>query len=186
MAFYLGKSSNLGERQFNHVLPESSIVAFFFFFFLSVTDTSLVQVLQGAHHTMSQRQVRMRRSQDLLTRKYGISFPTGFLLTSPATIKMSSMPYFTLDILRAIRRRMTAIIDMVQTTEMDAAASAHRLSLSEGTSLTQSCGIIAKVSNFFLSNQFKCSASHVGDAKRIVVRSSSSSSSSSYIVRPCQ
>lgn len=33
---------------------------------------------------------------------------------------------------------MTAIIDMVQTTEMDAAASAHRLSLSEGTSLTQS------------------------------------------------
>ena len=156
-----------------------------FFFFWSVTDTSLVQDLQGAHHTMSQRQVRMRRSQDLLTRKYGITFPAGFLLTSPATIKMSSMPYFTLDILRAIRRRMTAIIDMVQTTEMDAAASAHRLSLSEGTSLTQSWGIIAKVSSFFLSNQFKCSSSHVGDAKRIVVRSSSSSSSS-YIVRPCQ
>lgn len=74
--FYLGKSSNLGERQFNHVLPESSVVAFFFF--LSVTDTSLVQFLQGAHHTMSQRQVRMRRSRDLLTRKYGISFPAGF------------------------------------------------------------------------------------------------------------
>lgn len=77
-------------------------------------------------------------------------------------IKMSSIPYFALEILRAIKRRMTAMIDMVQTTEMDAAASAHRLSLSEGTSLTQSWGIIAKVSKFFkfflpksVQNQFE-------------------------------
>lgn len=49
------------------------------------------------------------------------------------------------------------MIDMVQTTEMDAAASAHRLSLSEGTTLMQSWGIIAKVSEiyFFCQNQFE-------------------------------
>lgn len=79
------------------------------------------------------------------------------------------MPYFTLDILRAKKRRMTAMIDMVHTTEMDAAASAHRLSLSEGTSLTQSWGIVAKVSIFCFANQFKISSRHVGDAKRIQV-----------------
>lgn len=58
---------------------------------------------------------------------------------------MSSMPYFAEEILRAIKRRITARIDMVQTTEMDAAASGHRLSSSEGTTLMHSLGIIANV-----------------------------------------
>lgn len=109
------------------------------FFYESVTGTpSLVQVLQGTYHTTSQRQVQMRESQGRLEKRYEIGCSAGFLLTSPTTIKVSSMPYFALDILRAIMRRITAMIDMVQTTAIDAAASAHRLSLSEGTTLTQS------------------------------------------------
>lgn len=67
---YLGKSSNLGERQFYHVLSESWVVAFLNLFLESVTDTpSQDQVLQGAYHTTSQRQVRMRRSQNLLAKE---------------------------------------------------------------------------------------------------------------------
>lgn len=140
----------------------------------SVTDTpSQEQALQCAYHTTSRRQARMKRSQELLAKKKWnrIPCPTDLLLTSPTTIKMSSSPYFAFEILRAIKRRMTAMIDMVQTTEMDAAASAHRLSLSEGTTLTQSWGIIAKVSKFFLilfvKISSKISSSYVSDAKRI-------------------
>lgn len=54
------------------------------------------------------------------------------------TIKMSSIPYFASDILRAIKRKITAMIDMLKTTKMVAAASAYRLPLSEGTALRHS------------------------------------------------
>lgn len=97
---------------------------------------------------MSQQPFRTRISQDWLEKLYGTACSEGLFLTSPMTIKMSSIPYFALDILRAIKRKITAMIDMLKTTKMDAAASVHRLSLSEGTALTHSWGIIARAAVF--------------------------------------